>query len=80
MGLPDTGFPRKLFSETIKAIPVAAHKSPIEELEHRLAQLLAFGNEHDLKKIAAHDNARLKEVIELLTEHSYELDAFIDET
>ncbi|MCA0763038.1 Abi family protein [Vibrio vulnificus] len=80
MGLPDTGFPRKLFPETIKEIPVVVEKSPMEELEHRLAQLLSFGDEYDLKEIATHDSERLKEAIEALTEHSYELDAFIDET
>ncbi|OPX55825.1 Abortive infection bacteriophage resistance protein [Oceanospirillum multiglobuliferum] len=80
MGLPETGFPRKLFPETIKAIPVVVEKSPMEELEHRLDQLLTFGNEYDLKEIATHDSERLKEAIEALTEHSYELDALIDET
>lgn len=80
MGFPDTGFPRKLFPETIKPIPVVVEKSPIEELEYRLAQLLAFGHEHDLNEIAAQNNARLKEIMEVLLEHSCELETLIDKT
>lgn len=80
MGLSEAGFPRKLFSETIKPTPELVRKTPIDELECRLGSLLSFKDEFDLTKIAAQDKARLKLIVEKLIAQSYELNDIIEKT
>ncbi|MGR5187089.1 Abi family protein [Photobacterium damselae] len=74
MGFPDTGFPRALFRETLKPIPVTTEKTAIEELESRLSDLLSFSRECDLAEIAIKDKERLEKLMDSLTNYSYELD------
>lgn len=74
MGFPDSGFPRSLFSEPIKPTHEALQKPPIDELEYRLKNLLAFKDEFCLVKIATQDKVRLTSIVENLTAYLYELD------
>ncbi|HIF9544184.1 TPA: Abi family protein [Photobacterium damselae] len=80
MGFPEDGFPRRLFPETIQELPIVNKPSPQEEFEARVNALLAFRQEFNLEDTLSKEAESVQNLIEKLTEFSYEVDEAIRRT
>lgn len=80
MGFPTTGFPRELFPETKKELPVIITRSTIDELEHRINAITCFSKECDPENTVTHDSERLRLLVDKLFEYTYSLSDLVEQT
>lgn len=78
MGFAESGFPRDIFPEAVKA--ETYEKSAIEQLEESWESFFTLKKSLCLKQVAIKDKPRLEKLIDALTDSSYNIDKDIQET
>lgn len=78
MGFPETGFPRQLFPETLKKIPMINDPIPVKEFEIRLNTLLSFKDEFVLQTAIGNEVKSVKVMIDRLIDFAGDVEKALD--